>query len=424
MRENMRTIILSFILLFTLTFSSFSQNYWTQIAQLPSTVECFTSAGDTLFAGTLGSGVYVSYNGGNNWAQINNGLSNLKIYSLVLGTNGLYAGTDSSGIYRSTNFGSSWVHSGLSSQYKVKAMAFGTDNSVYAGTFGDGIFKTTNNGTIWTRCIYSDSVEALAVHPSGNIFAGIRNPDIILRSTDQGVSWMQVDTGVHAFNSIKVSPFNNDIYGITGDLITDNLIGDVIVRSTDGGTTWTAPYSFATSSFGMAINSIGHIFVGRYNGAWESTDNGENWTVHNTGINTYNGLLLSYCLNAGGYILAGQETGTVYRSLGSTIGIRKISSEVPKEFSLYQNYPNPFNPSTKIKFEIPTSPLYERGVGGFVVLKIYDFLGREIATLVNEQLNPGTYEVSWEASQFASGTYFCKLSSGSYNEAKKMVVIK
>lgn len=370
----MQKILLSFTFLISISTASFTQNYWTQIAQLPSNVECFAAAGDTIFAGTLGSGVYVSFNGGNNWTQINDGLTNQRIYSLLFVSSGLYAGTDSSGVFRSTNLGSNWSHSNLATAYKVKAMTRGNDNSIYAGTFGDGIYKTTNNGSVWSRCLSSDSVEALAVHPGGNILAGVRNPDVILRSTDQGTTWIQVDTAVHAFNSIVINPLNRDIFGITGDLVTDNLIGDVIVRSVDSGATWTTTYSFATSSFGMAINSIGHIFVGRYNGAWESSDNGVTWDIHNSGINTYNGNLLSYCFNGGGFILAGQEGGTIYRSLGSTIGIRKISSEVPKEFSLYQNYPNPFNPSTRIKFEIPLSPLSERsttrlaeGEGGFTL---------------------------------------------------------
>lgn len=101
------------------------------------------------------------------------------------------------------------------------------------------------------------------------------------------------------------------------------------------------------------------------------------------------------------------------------------SNEIPKTFSLFQNYPNPFNPSTKISFNIPSMTPPSKGAGGMMVrMSIYDILGREVATLVNEQLQPGSYEVSWDASNFPSGTYFYKLSSGDFTETKKMLLIK
>ena len=107
------------------------------------------------------------------------------------------------------------------------------------------------------------------------------------------------------------------------------------------------------------------------------------------------------------------------------VGIKPISSLVPDKFNLYQNYPNPFNPSTKIKFSVTASPLYERGgKGGFVMLKIYDLLGREVAALVNELLQPGSYEVQWNGTDFASGIYFYKLMVGDFIAVKKMVLLK
>jgi len=101
------------------------------------------------------------------------------------------------------------------------------------------------------------------------------------------------------------------------------------------------------------------------------------------------------------------------------VGIIKNEQKTPLVFSLDQNSPNPFNPSTKIKFQIPLSPLYERGVGGFVTLKIFDLLGREVASLIpplwggQEGLQPGTYEVEWDATNYPSGVYFYKLTTDS-----------
>ena len=90
-------------------------------------------------------------------------------------------------------------------------------------------------------------------------------------------------------------------------------------------------------------------------------------------------------------------------------------------FTLYQNYPNPFNPSTKIRFAIPPAG---NGRDHFVKVIIYDIIGREVTTLVNEQLQPGSYEADWDASQFSSGVYYYKLISGEYSETKKMVLLK
>ena len=107
------------------------------------------------------------------------------------------------------------------------------------------------------------------------------------------------------------------------------------------------------------------------------------------------------------------------------VGITQNTNNVPDKFNLHQNYPNPFNPTTKIKFEI--TPL-SRGVGEargvLTSLKIYDILGKEIQTLVNEQLQPGSYEVSFDGSNFPSGVYFYKLTSGNFTATKKLVLLK
>ncbi len=119
----------------------------------------------------------------------------------------------------------------------------------------------------------------------------------------------------------------------------------------------------------------------------------------------------------------GIRIGTSWQGAIMT-SVNPISNEVPESYRLYQNYPNPFNPTTKIRFDVPSSPLYERGVGGFIILRIYDILGHEIATLVNENLNPGTYEVEWNAAISSSGLYYYKLTAGEFSVSKKMMLIK
>jgi hypothetical protein len=103
--------------------------------------------------------------------------------------------------------------------------------------------------------------------------------------------------------------------------------------------------------------------------------------------------------------------------------LKQTSESVPTEYKLFQNYPNPFNPSTIIRFQIPKSK------NGPVVLKVYDILGREVATLVNENLKPGTYEVPFSINQFsgnqqASGVYFYRLTTQNFSDVKRMILIK
>ena len=110
---------------------------------------------------------------------------------------------------------------------------------------------------------------------------------------------------------------------------------------------------------------------------------------------------------------AGGNNMDIYTSIiDLAVGIKPISENTPAEYKLQQNYPNPFNPSTKIKFDI--SPLL-RGVGEaqgvFVSLKVFDVTGKEIAILVNEKMQPGSYEVTFDGSKLSSGTYFYRLTS-------------
>jgi hypothetical protein len=105
-------------------------------------------------------------------------------------------------------------------------------------------------------------------------------------------------------------------------------------------------------------------------------------------------------------------------------GINQIGSVVPSSYSLGQNYPNPFNPITKIKFDVPPLSFPNVSIGNPVVLKVYDITGREVQTLVNESLKPGTYEVSFDGSSLNSGVYFYKLVTEGFTETKKMILIK
>jgi hypothetical protein len=103
------------------------------------------------------------------------------------------------------------------------------------------------------------------------------------------------------------------------------------------------------------------------------------------------------------------------------VKVESANSNTPSDFSLSQNFPNPFNPVTKIKFEIPDQVRNDNAV---VTLKVYDILGREIATLVNEEKPAGEYEVEFNAANLPSGIYFYQIKSGNFIENKKMVLLR
>jgi hypothetical protein len=98
------------------------------------------------------------------------------------------------------------------------------------------------------------------------------------------------------------------------------------------------------------------------------------------------------------------------------VGIQNNGTETPTKYSLSQNYPNPFNSTSNLKFQIVNT--------GDVRLIVYDIMGKEVQTLVNERLQPGTYETSFDGSALNSGVYFYKLVTGGFTETKKMLMIK
>ncbi len=103
-------------------------------------------------------------------------------------------------------------------------------------------------------------------------------------------------------------------------------------------------------------------------------------------------------------------------SFGPALGVDEPRTSLPSGFELSQNYPNPFNPTTKVSFAISHS--------SFVTLRVFDVLGREVATLVNEVKQPGDYTVGWNAVGIASGTYLYELRSGTFSQTRKLILAK
>lgn len=130
----------------------------------------------------------------------------------------------------------------------------------------------------------------------------------------------------------------------------------------------------------------------------------------NTSITTFFAFALG--ANQSEIISAINEAQNKYNTV---LNVEKIS-QLPTEYSLEQNYPNPFNPNTKIQFSLNSSQQ--------VLLKVFDVLGNEVATLVNQELTAGTYQYDFDASNLSSGVYYYKLQAGSFTETKKMILVR
>lgn len=165
---------------------------------------------------------------------------------------------------------------------------------------------------------------------------------------------------------------------------------------------------------GYILISGDTYFVGYTRGVAISRDNGEHWTDASEGfIGRYN-RPVAIC---GSYLFDINERGLWRRKISEMITSANIHSQEPvRDYSLGQNFPNPFNPSTTISFSLPMRM--------FVSLKIFDVMGREVSTVVSEEMQAGNYSKLWNASGYSSGVYFYKLQAGGYTETKRLVLLR
>ena len=405
----MKNIIstICFILFFSNT-SNICFGQWVQVSNgmpSPAYVGTLTVKDNWIFAGASGSGVYFSTNNGSVWTQTT--LTNHTIGTLSSNSNSVFAGA-SYGSYRSSDNGVTWSGMDVGSVYSFAA----NGNYVYAGK-QNGFCLSTNNGINWPYCSLPNmGIRSVAV--SGNyVFAGtVYSPSIswgLYRSTNAGYNF-SYNIALKVVNTLAIN--GNIVYAGLSDS------GGVYV-STNLGDSWLATSLNNKSIYSLTIsNNI--VFAGcsnypvGYGGVYMSTNYGANWLQKNQGFNPLPSV--EALIITGNYIFAGTDNGIWRRSLSEIIGVRNISTEIPDGFSLSQNYPNPFNPSTNVKFDIPKS--------SFVRLSIFDISGREVDVLVNERVQPGSYQVDWNASSFSSGVYFYKLTTENNSETKKMILIK
>ncbi len=382
------------------------------------------------------SGVYGSNDGGDNYFGLANppeGMTSKfnEITALaidpanqdhILASPGDYAGY----VY-SFDSGVSWnlgEHFG-----SVRKFAFAPSNPsvVYAGT-DNGFYASDDGGITFVKKehvkVNNIQVQALAVHPNNPdvVYASTTSPEIIM-TTDGGDIWTNTNNGIPAMPStiIIINPQNPEVIFTSIDRQDSGIGGTGIYKSIGGGGSWTQVTS------GLQPNGLYKCIVidptntqimyagDFYSGVYYSTNGGDNWQLLNEGLihKMVNTLALS---DDGSVLYAGIEGGAVFRLGDVTVGVGDEESKIPTGFVLEQNYPNPFNPGTVINYQLSTT--------GLVKLKVYDVLGNEITTLVDEEKAPGRYQVIFDGSNLVSGVYLYELKTGSYSVTKKMLLLK
>jgi len=416
-----------FLLILILFFPLFSINgQWVQTnGALGYQIFCLAENGKNLFAGTFGGGVFLSTDDGSNWSSASNNL-NGNVYSLAVFGGNDFAGTDNF-TYKTTNNGSYWtqIDSGLSSNWSPALYVYGSN--LYSAGSG-GVYVINNNGSSWTmindpwgelKSVDIDNIIIVSNSGAGNayIFVGCKNG--IYRSNNNGQSWTALNNGLTDL-AINTFAFIPDYSG-TGNLnlFVGTNAGGGVFRSTDYGTSWApvnnglgitsnmAVYAFAVNGSDLFVSTGGGIFL--------SKDYGVNWFYVDDGFNaTARSLLVT---NASKLIAGTLFYGIWSRPLSEMTPVEDfLDKELPKNYYLDQNYPNPFNPNTTIQFDIPKT--------SFLTLKVYNVLGQEVATLVNEKRETGRYEAEFDGSKLTSGVYFYRLTTETFIDIKKCVIIK
>lgn len=321
--------------------------------------------------------IYKTTDGGLNWV-INHSDSTTtgfgKVFFLNQNTGWI---TARSLIFKTTNAGIHWDSTTITGTSYLTDVQFLDANYGWStGGYVGRLYNSLNGGFSWNIVIdLNQNIPLWSIRFVNNVTGWVTGSfGRMFKTTSAGIEWDSLNIFTNQ-NLTQIYFLNPQTGYLTSGLYPDP--NGVIYKSINGGLNWTQQYS-------TGFTNLGSIFFVNENIGW-----------------------------AGGIK---EDTCLILKTTSGGIGIHEISTLVPDAFILSQNYPNPFNPSTSIKFAIPKAI--------DIVLIIYNALGQAVSTLVNEHLNPGTYSVEWNSSNFPSGVYFYKITGGNYSETKKMVLVK
>ncbi|HEY5534705.1 MAG TPA: T9SS type A sorting domain-containing protein [Ignavibacteria bacterium] len=426
---------------------------WTQTA-LNSSISSLAVNGNNIYAGT-GNGVYISTNNGTSWTHTS--LNYTSVNSITASGRTVFAGTNN-GIYISANNGGTWsqINQGFNIDSSTNALLI-ANNYILAGT---------NSYSVWNRNI----IDFLPLAPTlySPFYNSVGNPLNI------NLIW-RVTNYASEYNLVLATDINFSNIILNDTTITDTLKSisnlnpltyyywKVKAKSIAGWGPFSSVFTFKTygiptqvvlaSPENNAVNqpknlpikwfkSVDQVVLSRtnrqsVNNYFDDPNAVSNYWLEIATNSSFTNIILrdssivdsikfisgilndttSYWWRVKAKNQAGWSLfSSIFKFTTGTTGIQNITTEIPNKFSVSQNYPNPFNPTTNIRFDLPKNSVVE--------LKIYDILGKEIVTIVNEKLNAGSFSVDWNASNYPSGVYFYKIQAGDFISVKKMIMIK
>ena len=378
--------------------------------------------------------------GGMSWVQQPTGVLYELLDIYMINENKGWAVGDGGVIIATTDGGTNWTQ---------QQQPFGTNcllNSVYflnenlGWTVGGGgavILKTTDGGMNWIAQTADTNLsfiitlrDVYIINENVGWIVGsnddtIDPQGILLKTTNGGATWTNIDFG--GDGSIFGIQFINQNIGCFSFKSNYGLLGWTnLYMTTNGGENWAfyslmgipsrgfpLSFHFINEDLGWAVDGYYDALYGGF--IFKTTDGGGNWDVYPSGTIDIGLRSIFFIDSSCGWVVG--DMGTILHTTnGGVTFVEEEVNEIPTEFLLSQNFPNPFNPSTQIKYSIPQSSQ--------VVIKVFDILGNEIETLVNEEKPAGTYELSWNAANLPSGVYFYRLQAGEFNSVRKMILLK
>lgn len=368
-------------------------------------------------------------------------------------------------VLKTTNAGTNWLNMTLQGDHQ--SITFADMNTGYVASNNGRIFKTIDGGSSWTLQ-NTGTTQFLTSINFYNSLTGIATGmgKTILKTSNGGENWYSISNLIWEVDFFSSEIIDENNYYVTG---TDSYI----TRTTNGGANWISythgevnalfTVEFINNTTGFATGCCGMFMV--------TTNSGVNWSDNlylsvgfsfrslkfinsstgyctgdngmmfrtTTGGSFWDSTITGTDINLNSLFMVNDFTGWVVGNSGIIlkttngggpgfpIGVETVSEVIPQKFSLYQNYPNPFNPVTKIRFDVKPKdrlPNQSGSENAKVNLTVFDVTGKEIAELVNTELAPGTYEISYDAGSLPSGVYYYRLRTGDFAETRKMVLLK
>ncbi len=441
---------------------------WTNVYLTGSTnyLEISFDSSNNVYVAASSAGVLKSTDGGATFTTIPaSNFGGNSVNTVLGGPNGiLFVGVTSGGIYRSTDFGNTFTQ--VLSGYSIVSLAYDkiNPNYVYAGSSSttlNGFFRSTDGGLTFNGPLNSINVWEILQKQHGTLFTlGTSSGFPVQQSTDYGLTWTTVGNtpaairgacldlleniyaagngGVYKSTNGGVSFSNFNLTFSSNKIISyQNKILVAVAGTTNGGI-----YIYTDQSIPVELKYFNAEFNSKYvvlkwSTATELNNKGfeiESCFFSDKSVNKYDWHTIGFVEGKGTttepqtYLFEDRITSSgkyYYRlkqiDLDGTFNYSdeiEVEVNLPEEFKLYQNYPNPFNPNTVISWYSP--------IDGIQTLKIYDVLGNEVSTLVNEFKPAGKseYTLNVEDLGLSSGVYFYKLVVGDFTEIKKMILLQ